>query len=50
LGKAPTAEGVEFPPLEVVTIDKIRIVAVNERKARIPALNPDAVSNTTIAP
>jgi cyclophilin family peptidyl-prolyl cis-trans isomerase len=50
LGKAPTAEGVEFPPTEVVTIDKIRIVAVNERKARIPALNPDAVSTTTIAP
>jgi cyclophilin family peptidyl-prolyl cis-trans isomerase len=50
LGKAPTAEGVEFPPNEVVTIDKIRIVAVNERKARIPALNPDAVSTTTIAP
>jgi cyclophilin family peptidyl-prolyl cis-trans isomerase len=50
LGKAPTAEGVEFPPSEVVTIDKIRIVAVNERKARIPALNPDSVSTTTIAP
>jgi hypothetical protein len=41
---------VEFPPSEVVTIDKIRIVAVNERKARIPALNPDSVSTTTIAP
>ena len=50
LGKAPTPEGVEFPPTEVVTIDKIRIVAVNERKARIPALNVaavDASTNTT---
>ena len=49
LGKAPTPEGVEFPPNEVVTIDKIRIVAVNERKARIPALNVavvDASANT----
>jgi cyclophilin family peptidyl-prolyl cis-trans isomerase len=48
LGKAPTADGVEFPPTEVVTIDKIRIVAVNERKARIPALN--VASTSTIAP
>ncbi len=49
LGKAPTAEGVEFPPTEVVTIDKIRIVAVNERKSRIPALNVDTAVPTTIA-
>ncbi len=49
LGKPPTAEGVEFPPIEVVTIDKIRIVAVNERKSRIPALNAaaEAASSTT---
>jgi cyclophilin family peptidyl-prolyl cis-trans isomerase len=47
LGKTPTAEGVEFPPTEVVTIDKIRIVAVNERKSRIPALNVAAVTTTS---
>ena len=50
LGKAPTAEGVEFPPTEVVTIDKIRIVAVNERKSRIPALNVAEVTTTTSTP
>jgi cyclophilin family peptidyl-prolyl cis-trans isomerase len=48
LGKAPTDTGVEFPPSEVVTIEKIRIVAVNERKARIPALN--ATTTTTVVP
>jgi cyclophilin family peptidyl-prolyl cis-trans isomerase len=50
LGKAPTADGVEFPPTEVVTIEKIRIVAVNERKARIPALNAPAVTTTSVVP
>jgi cyclophilin family peptidyl-prolyl cis-trans isomerase len=54
LGQAPTPEGVEFPPLEIVTIEKIRIVAVNERKSRIPALTAaaqaDSAATTSIAP
>jgi cyclophilin family peptidyl-prolyl cis-trans isomerase len=50
LGKAPTPEGVEFPPTEVVTIDKIRILAVNERKSRIPALNVASSNASDAAP
>jgi cyclophilin family peptidyl-prolyl cis-trans isomerase len=40
LGKPPTADGVEFPPPEVVTIVSIRIVAKDENPSRIPALLP----------
>ena len=54
LGRAPTPEGVEFPPSETVTIEKIRIVAVNERKSRIPALTAAAeaasATTTSLAP